>query len=114
MNQTINGYNVEHTRGVLTLTKEGKVLRFTAGEVEPLRQLINIALGMQSLPALPPQISSGRWTVTFNENDTLSVEASDGREGALPFNWNEGDELILTLDAAVAIALNALKLGHPL
>lgn len=110
--QVINNYVVEHQRGVLTLTKEGKVLRFTAGEVEPLRQLINIALGMQSLPALPPQISSGRWTVTFNENDTLSV--SDGREDALPFNWNEGDELILTLDAAQAIALNALKLGHPL
>lgn len=112
--QTINGYTVGHTRGVLTLEKEGKVLRFTAGEVEPVRQLVNIALGMQALPALPPQISNGRWVVTFNENDTLSLGAKDGREGTLSFNWTEGDELILTLDAAVAIALNAIKLNHPL
>jgi hypothetical protein len=112
--QTINGYQVGHTRGVLTLTKEGKMLRFTIGEVEPLRQLVNIALGMQTLPALPPQISNGRWSVTFNENDTLALSADDGREGALSFNWNDGDELILTLDAAQAIALNAIKLGHPL
>ena len=112
--QTINGYNVGHTRGVLTIAKDGKVLRLTAGEVEPVRQLINIALGMQTLPALPPQISNGRWSVTFNENDTLALAASDGREGALSFGWTEGDDLILTLDAAQAIALNALKLGHPL
>lgn len=112
--QTINGYNVGHTRGVLTLAKEGKVLRFTVGEVEPLRQLVNIALGMQALPALPPYISNGRWTLTFNENDTLALTAGDGREGGLSFGWAEGDELILTLDAAQAIALNAIKLGHPL
>jgi len=112
--QTINGYSVEHQRGVLTLTKEGKVLRLTVGEIEPIRQLVNIALGMQTLPALPPTISSGRWTVTFNENDTLAIGASDSREGVLSFGWTEGDDLILTLDAAQAIALNALKLGIPI
>ena len=109
--QKINGYVVEHQRGVLTLSKEGFALRFTACEVEPIRQLINIALGMQSLPALPPQISNGRFVVTFNENDSLALSASDGREGGLTFAWSDGDNLILTLDAAQDIALNAIKLG---
>jgi len=112
--QTINGYDVGHQRGVLTLAKEGFVLRFTAGEVEPIRQLVNIALGMQALPALPPQISNGRFVLTFNENDSLALSASDGREGGLTFAWSEGDDLILTLDAAQAIALNALRLGTAL
>lgn len=109
--QTINGYLVSHQRGAITVTREKGALRFTAAEAEPIRQLVNIALSMESLPALPPQINNGRFTVVFNENDTLSLSATDGREGALTFAWNEGDELILTVDAAQSIALNALKMG---
>jgi hypothetical protein len=109
--QTINGYVVKHLRGVITITKGSSVLKFTPAEADQVRHLINIALGMESLPALPPKISDGRFTVTFNENDTLSVSAMDGREGALTFQWNEGDEFIGLVDNAQAIALNDLKMG---
>lgn len=109
--QTINGYVVAHQRGVITVTKNGGLLRFTAAEIEPIRQLVNIGLGMQTLPALPPQISSGRFVLEFKTDDTLALSASDGREGALSFMWSDGDELILTIDAAQSIALNELKLG---
>jgi len=112
--QTINGYSVTHVRGVITLTRNGGLMRFTTGECEPIRQIVNIALSMESLKALPPEINNGRFTVQFKENDTLGLSANDGREGALGFTWSEGDELILTLDAAQGIALNALKLGIPL
>lgn len=109
--QTINGYQVKHLRGVITITKDNSVLRFTPAEVDQVRHLVNIALGMESLPALPPKISDGRFTVTFNENDTLSVSASDGREGALTFSWSEGDDFIGLVDNAQSIALNDIKMG---
>jgi len=112
--QKINGYVVGHQRGVLTLSKEGGLLRFTAGEVDVIRQLVNIGLGMQTLPALPPQINSGRFVLEFKTDDSLALSARDGQEGVLPFMWSDGDELILTLDAAQAIALNALKMGDVL
>lgn len=109
--QIINGYDVRHLRGVITITKNGNVLKFTPAEVDQVRHLINIALGMESLPALPPRISDGRFEVTFNENDTLSVSANDGREGALSFSWSEGDDFISLVDEAQKIALNDLRMG---
>ena len=112
--QVINGYEVKHLRGVITLTRNGAVLRFTSGECDPIRQIVNIALSMESLPALPPAIHNGRFSLQFKEDDTLGLSSSDGREGELVFTWSEGDELILTVDAAQQIALNELKLGTTL
>ena len=109
--QTINGYVVGHQRGVITVSKNGGLIRFTAAEVELICQIVNIALSMQSLPALPPTIHNGRFTVQFKEDDTLGLFVGDGREGTIDFMWSEGDELILTLDAAQSIALNELKMG---
>lgn len=112
--QAINGYNVMHQHGVITLTRDGAVLRFTTGEFDPIRQIVNISLSMESLPALPPEINNGRFIVQFNEDNTLGLSAIDtgnGRDGVLKFTWSEGDDLILTLDAAQAIAINELKMG---
>lgn len=109
--QVINGYTVVHQRGVVTLKKDSSFLRFTPGEVDSIRNIINIALNMQSLPALPPSINNEKFLVKFTEDDTLSVEGIDGREGSLAFGWVEGDDLIQVIDKAYAIAINEIKLG---
>ena len=110
--QTINGYEVRHQRGVITVTKNGNTLKFMPAEADQIREIVNIALSMESLPALPPQINNGRFEVQFNENDTLGISGVDGIEGSVTFTWNEGDEFILTIDEAQKIALNEIKLGY--
>jgi len=109
--QVINGYTITHQRGVIILGKDKSFIRFTPGEVDLLRNIINIALNMQSLPALPPSINNNRFSVNFTEDDTLSVEGIDSREGSIAFEWTQGDDLIKVIDQAYAIAINELKLG---
>lgn len=107
----VKGYDILHQRGTVTISRGEHLLRFTPAEAEQIRSIINIALSMESLPALPPSIQNDKFLVRFNTDDTLFIDALDGRISGLKFDWSEGDDLIKVVDEGQALALNDLKLG---
>lgn len=89
----------------ITVTREKFSIKFTPAEVNKATQLLGIALGMETMDALPDHITNNPFVIRFFEDDKLALERSDVK-GSIPFNWDETDELIVTINDGLKIAIN--------
>ena len=88
------------------IIKRGEfVLRLTPAEIDKATSLIGIALGMETMEALPDHITNTPFVVRFFEDDRLALERTDVK-GSIPFTWAEADELILALHDGKKLAIN--------
>jgi hypothetical protein len=89
---------------------DAEPLRFGSGEASIIKELLGIALSMESLKVYPEQIDQHFFTLKFHENGTLTLCASD-REGEVTFSWKEGDEMILRIEDAYKMIMNERQVG---
>lgn len=88
---------------------EEQHLIFGSGEVTQIKELVGIALSMESLSVLPGHIDLGRFQVTFHEDNTLSLHA--GERGMVRFSWVQGDEVINLLESGYQLSMNEKQVG---
>lgn len=86
-------------------------LELSPAEVEKATHILGIALSMQAMDPLPSHIKGSPFVIQFMEDDTLRLERRSG-VGSIPFSWGEGDDLIVALHDAQAMAVNERKLVH--
>lgn len=89
---------------------EGNPLDFAAGEYTQIKELLGIALSMESISHLPEHIDLQLFTIKFHEDNFLTLCAQD-REGEVNFTWLEGDELITRVDDGYKMAMNEREVG---
>ena len=94
-----NAENITISRG-----KEFK-LALSPAEINKATSVLGTALSLESFEELPSNIANAPFVVRFFEDGQLALERSDA-SGSVPFRWNETDELILTLEKALAMAVN--------
>jgi len=80
-------------------------LSLVPAEVDKATKIIGIALSMESFDQLPSHIKNSPFVIRFFEDNKLALERLD-TSGSIPFEWAEGDELIVTLQKALAMAIN--------
>ena len=88
---------------------EGDKLELSPAEVIKATHLVGIALGMESMPALPSHITNSPFVIRFFPEEVMRLEREDG-PGSLPFSWDEGDSLIVALQQSQDIAVDERKL----
>lgn len=105
---TLGKFAIGHQRGVLSVRRvdEGESLKFMPAEAATIKELVGIALGMEELPALPKKIENNVFRLNFHSDDTLSLTATDGRKGEIPFTWREGDSFIKVVEEAFKLGMN--------
>jgi len=86
-------------------------LEMSPAEIDKATQILGIALSMQSMDLLPSHIKGSPFIVQFMEDDTLRLERRS-ESGYIPFSWGEGDDLIVALNDAKAMAINDRTLVH--
>lgn len=89
----------------ITVKRGEFVLRLVPAEVDKATSLLGIALGMETLDALPDHITGSPFVIRFFEDDRLALERADAK-GSIPFTWAEADELILALHDGKKLAIN--------
>jgi len=80
-------------------------IRMSPAEVDKATYIVGIALSMETLDSVPSHITNSPFVVRFFENDMLALERNDSK-GSVPFSFQEGDELITTLQQARSITIN--------
>ena len=110
---TLGEFTVNTTPTGLTVSQKGQPpLALTPAEVDKITRLIGIGLGMETMQGLPSNIKHSPFVLRFFEDNTLRLEGID-REGSIRFSFREGDEVIRTFQAALAIALDEKRLESP-
>lgn len=105
------GFSGSESTVVVTRAGTTQKLELRPAEVEKATQIIGIALSMETLEAIPDHIKNSPFVIRFFEDERLALERSDAK-GSVSFNWDEGDDLILALQAGLKIALNAKVNRH--
>ena len=90
--------------------REQDTIILTPAEVDKATYIVGIALGMETLDAVPSHITNSPFVIRFFDGDKLRLERNDAK-GSIPFSFPEGDELILTLQQARAVCVNARTLN---
>lgn len=91
---------------------DGDSIVFAPAEAAKATNLLGIALGMEDMDVLPDHIAHSPFVVRFLGEGFCRLEREDG-DDSVKFLWEEGDELITTIRAAVGIAINIRTLGGP-
>jgi len=91
----------------------GKLFRMSMApsEVARAKQLVNLALSMIELPAIPEFITNSPFVVRFFGNGVCALERED-ESASIPFRAAEGDKLVNTLEMALGICLNEQTQGR--
>jgi hypothetical protein len=89
----------------ITIKRGEFVIRLSPAEVDKATHLVGVALGMETMDALPDHISGTPFVIRFFEDDRLALERTDNK-GSVPFTWAEADDLILALHDGKKIAVN--------
>lgn len=88
-----------------TVRRGAHTITLMPAEVDKATKIIGIALGMETLDAVPSHITNTPFVIRFFNDDMLALERNDTK-GSIPFKFSEGDELITTLQQAQAICVN--------
>jgi hypothetical protein len=80
-------------------------IELSPAEVAKAVEIIGIALSMTKLESVPDHISHSPFVVRFFADYGHALERDD-ISGSIPFRATEGDELIVTLNDALAMAIN--------
>jgi len=88
---------------------EGQPMIFGSGEAAQIKELVGIALSMESLSVLPGNIDLGRFQIRFHEDNTLSLHC--GEDNGVRFSWIEGDEIINLVEDGYKLVMNEKQVG---
>lgn len=103
-------FNVKAEGGFILISDGERVFKLTPAEVDRATALIGLALGMESLKALPSHITNKPFVVRFTPGDALFLERTD--EGSsVNFTWSSADDLIKAIRSGLDIALDQQKLS---
>ena len=106
----VGNFMVGSSHGDITLgNEEEHPITFNSGEVGPLKELVSIALSMESLSVLPGHIDVSRFQIVFHEDNTLLLH--DGEDVGVRFTWIQGDELIQRIEDGYKMAMNEKQVG---
>lgn len=89
----------------ITITRGEFSIRLTPAEAEKATRLIGIVLGMETMKTIPDHVKNSPFIVRFFEDNNLALERLD-LKGSIPFNWDEADDLITTINDGLNIAIN--------
>jgi hypothetical protein len=100
-------------QGNIYLSREGtdNSLLFNSGEADRVKELLGLALSMESLSKLPEHIDIDAIQIRFHPDNTLTLCTTGEREGEVNFTWIEGDELITRVEDGYKMAMNEREVG---
>jgi hypothetical protein len=83
---------------------------FAPGESDRVKQLLGIAGNMAKFEALPPEIKSTPFQVSFGEEGTHTLHKTEKPKG-VEFSFGEVDELIKAITMAFDISVDLTKIN---
>ena len=94
---------VSHTR-IQLKDDVGGVIEFAPGEALLLRELVGTGWKMTALPALPPQISTGKeYIIAVRDNNIFEIiRESAPHEQGFSYHFNTSHSIIEAIDTAIA------------
>ena len=91
--------------GKIVIKTGEQQLLLAAAEADKATKLIGIALGMETMDALPDHITNSPFVIRFSANGTLSLERQD-ESGSISFEWADADDLIVAIQKGLNISID--------
>lgn len=84
----------------IVISKDNNSLTLEPPQLLTARDLILSVMRIESFTALPSQMGTAPFCVTFDENREISLTLNGVYENHIHFTFDDGDELITALQAA--------------
>ena len=107
-------FRIEISPNHITVSSGDKEqLTCAPAEAATLRKLISFAIDVSMFKAVPEKVATAPFAVFFQEDGTCVVRRQTELSGGCIFTPEEGDELVQSIDIAIDILVDNVKISGP-